>query len=114
MCRRARLRRVGGERDLLVGRNETDDKLLTKPPCGIGADLIGETPRRDPQQPAARVVGPPFAGPLGGGGDERLLDGILTAGEVAIAPGQDASTCGASVRSSCWASVSSTRVRLRS
>ena len=54
--------RVGGQRNLLVGRNEADDQLLAKSPCGIRADLIGEPARRDAQQPAARVVGPALAG----------------------------------------------------
>ena len=43
----------------------------------LAAPLVGEPPRRDGQQPAARVVRDAVGRPLNGRGEERLLDGVL-------------------------------------
>ena len=78
------------QRNLLVGGHQADHQLLPQPLRRVGADLVGESPGRDAQQPAARVVGLAFARPLVGSREERLLHGVLAAGEVAIPPRQDA------------------------
>ena len=81
---------VGGERDLLVGRNQADDQRLAVAARGLGAHLIGDAPGRDLDQPGARVVGHPLARPLRRRRDERLLDRVLAGREVAVAPHDDA------------------------
>ena len=52
----------------------------------LAADVIGHAPRRDLDQPAARVVGHALARPLLRRGDQRLLHRVLGRGEVAEAP----------------------------
>ena len=50
------------------------------------AHVIGHAPEGDPNQPAAWVVGEPLLGPLGGGGDERFLDGVFGGAEITEPP----------------------------
>ena len=85
---------VGGERDLLVGRHQADHELLAVAARGLGADVIGDPPRRDVDQPRARVVGPAVVRPLQRRRDQRLLDRVLGGGEVAVAAGHDAQHLG--------------------
>jgi hypothetical protein len=82
--------RVSGQRDLLVNRNQTDDKLLAQPSCRIGTDLIGETARGNGDQPRSRIVRRSLLRPLCGGGHQRFLHRVLAAAEVAVATKQHA------------------------
>ena len=56
----------------------------------IAAQLVGQPPRGDRDQPAARVVRHALARPLDGGGQQRLLDGVLAGVELAVAPDERA------------------------
>lgn len=60
-------------------------QLLTAAAGVVAAELLGEPPRGDPDQPPGRVVGHAAVGPLRRRGDERLLDRVLRIGEVAVA-----------------------------
>ena len=62
-------------------------RVALAPAAGaLAADVIGHPPRRDLDQPAARIVGHALARPLRGRGDERLLHRVLGRGEVTVAP----------------------------
>ena len=76
---------VGRARDLFIGGNQAHDELFAQTPRGVGADLIGETARRDGDEPAARIVGESLFRPLFRRRDQRFLDGVFAAAEVAIA-----------------------------
>ena len=76
--------RSGAGRQLLgVARPRN---LFAAPPGGLAAHVVGHAPRRDLDQPAARVVGHAVARPLHGGRDQRFLHRVLGGGEVAVAP----------------------------
>ena len=61
--------------------------LSVAPGC-VAAVLVDQPPRRRGHQPAERVLGDPVA-PVGVGDDERLLDGVLGAVEVAVPSDED-------------------------
>ena len=81
---------VGGERDLLVRRDQADDQLLAMAAGGVGPHLVGDAAGGDVDQPGARVFGHPLARPLRRGRDERLLHRVLARREVAVAAHDDA------------------------
>src|SRR5262249_10863099 len=58
--------------------------LLAPPPGRLAAELVGQPPRRDLDQPRARVLGEALPGPLGGCGEQGLLDGVLAGVEPAV------------------------------
>ena len=68
------------------GRDLRDDDGLAAAPRQLGAHVIGHAPRRDVDQPAARVVGHALLGPLQGRREERFLHRVLGGGKVAEAP----------------------------
>ncbi len=78
--------RLGAElwRDLQIGVQGDDG--FAAPAGGLAAHVIGHRPRRDSNQPAARVVGHAVPRPLAGGGDQRLLHGVLGGSEVPVPP----------------------------
>ena len=74
---------VRGEGELLLGRDQADHQRLALTAGGVRADLVGEPPRRDLDQPRSRMIGEPLLRPLQRGRDERLLDRVLRRREVA-------------------------------
>src|SRR5262249_38393402 len=65
----------------------TRGAALTPPAPGIVTPvLVGHLARGHPDQPGERIVRRPVGGPRGGGGEQRLLHGVLGVGEVAVAP----------------------------
>ena len=63
--------------DQVVGWRLHQDHRFAAAPGLFVAKLIGDAAARDLNQPGPRVVGEPFARPLGGRGQQRLLDRIL-------------------------------------
>ena len=49
--------RVGRQGDLLLGRHQADDQRLAVAAGRLGANVIGDAPGRDLDEPAARVLG---------------------------------------------------------
>ena len=81
---------VRGRGVAIRGRGEVapallEDDGLAPPPRDLAADVVGHPPRRDLDQPRARMLRHALLRPLHRGGEERLLDGVLGAGEVAEA-----------------------------
>jgi hypothetical protein len=51
----------------------------------VAAVLVDQAPRRRLQEPGARILRDAVDRPAGRGRDQRLLDGVLCSGEVAVA-----------------------------
>jgi hypothetical protein len=51
----------------------------------LAAQQVGQLAAGHPDEPGPRVVRDAFGGPLRGGGDQRLLGGVLGGVEVAVA-----------------------------
>ena len=81
---------AGGRRDPVGGSRRHRVGVLAGAAGLLAARLVGEAPRRDGDQPGARVVGEALGRPLRRGGDQRLLDGVLARVEPAIAPHEHA------------------------
>src|SRR5262245_46165030 len=77
------VRRKGDE--LLAWRESRGHVRATSPGL-IASELIGQAPGRDGDQPAARALRDALVGPLDGGGEKRLLHGVLAGVEVAVPP----------------------------
>ncbi len=82
--------RVVGAGRLRPVRLEQLGVLLATPARTFAADGVDHAARGDLNQPVARAVRQPRLGPLAGGRDERLLDGVLGGVEVVVAPHEDA------------------------
>ena len=72
-CRRHALRRI-----------RRRDRFATTT-SAFAAEMIGDSPRSDLNQPAARIVRETLLRPLQRGGKQRLLHGVLSSAEVAEA-----------------------------
>jgi hypothetical protein len=73
---------VGGGREDLAGQRR--GRGLAAPAGPLAAQLVGQPPGGDADQPALRTVGDALGGPLGRGGQQRLLYGVLGGLEVAL------------------------------
>jgi hypothetical protein len=73
-----------------VPRGEGRDRLLAPAPGLLAAQLFREPPRRDLDQPPARIVRQPLLRPLLRGGEQRLLHGVLGRPEVPVTTHQRA------------------------
>ena len=60
----------------------------------VRAPVVDEPARRDPHEPCPGVVRHTVAGPLRRRGEQRLLDGVLGAVEVAVAAHEGAEHLG--------------------
>ncbi len=78
--------RVVAPRGLLVraGHRPGGGQLLPAAARVVAAVLVGQPAGGHPDEPAQRAVGPSLGGPCGGGGNQRLLHGVLGVGEVAV------------------------------
>jgi hypothetical protein len=77
-------------RCLLIRRRLHDDDRFAAAAGQLGAQVIGHAPRRDADQPRARVVWYAVLWPLQGGGEERFLHGVFGCREIAEAPDDSA------------------------
>src|SRR5581483_4539059 len=75
---------IRGERDLLVGRDQADDELLAHAPRGLRAHLVGDPARRDANDPPDGALRHALLRPLQRRREERLLNGVLAGGKIAI------------------------------
>jgi hypothetical protein len=66
------------------------DRLLATAPGSIAAQLVDQPPRGDRDQPCPRALRHTAGRPLHRGREQRLLDGVLTGGELAVATHEDA------------------------
>jgi hypothetical protein len=64
--------------------------LFSALPGLLAAQQVGQPAGGDRDQPAARVAGETFGGPLGGGRQQRLLHRVLGGVEVPVPPNQRA------------------------
>jgi hypothetical protein len=78
---------------------QRDHRLLAPPAGALAAELVDEPPRRDGDEPAARVLRHADERPARRRGDERLLHGVLGQVEAAVAAHERAEHLGASARS---------------
>src|SRR5215211_5115134 len=78
------------ERRLLVGRFQRGDDLLPAAAGAHAAPLVDHGAAGGGDQPRPRVAGDALLGPVLRGGNQRLLDRVLAAREVLIAPHQHA------------------------
>ncbi len=74
------------ENDLLVWRPLGEDDSFATPARARAAQLVGEPPHGDLDQPAARIVGKALDGPLPERRDKRFLDGVFGRREIAAPP----------------------------
>ena len=78
--------RIGCENDLFIGWPLGDDDGLAAAARARAAQLVSEPAHRDLDEPAARVVGEAFDGPLAKRRDERFLHGVFRRGKIPAAP----------------------------
>ncbi len=77
------------------GRDPPGRGVLPPLPGLLAAQQVGQPPRGNRDQPAARLGGDAVPRPLHRGGEQRLLDRVLGGVEVPEAPDHRAGTCGA-------------------
>ena len=74
--------------DVGAGRRLLDERgLLAAGPRRLGPQRVDQPPGGDGDQPAARIVRHALSRPLLRGRDQRLLGGVLSEVEAAVAPG---------------------------
>src|SRR6266545_2617408 len=83
-----RLVGIGRRRQQLVRRDRRGGRDFAAPARRLAAQLVGQPPRRDRDQPAARAVRDALAGPLRGRREQRFLDGVLAEVEMPVTPGE--------------------------
>src|SRR5215218_918068 len=81
---------VGRRRDRLVCGHLHGGGVLPPPARLLAAQLVGQPPRGHGDEPCARVLRHAVVGPLDGGGEQRLLDGVLGGVEPPGAADEDA------------------------
>ena len=81
---------AGGRREGLVGGRLGRGRVLAPAAGLLAAQLVGQAPRRDGDEPGARALGHALLGPLDGRGQERLLHGVLARVEAPVAPHEHA------------------------
>src|SRR6266540_6150479 len=69
---------------------ERRDRALSPLPRLIAPELVSQATGRDGDQPAAWVLRQALVGPLGGGGQQRLLYRVLARVEVPVATDEGA------------------------
>src|SRR3982074_3618509 len=74
----------------LVPLRERRDRALAPLPRLIAPELVSQATGRDGDQPAAWVLRQALGGPLGGGGQQRLLYRVLARVEVPVATDEGA------------------------
>ncbi len=81
---------LGSARYRLAGGDQRSRGLLTAPARVFDAQLIGQPPGGDGDQPAPGMLRHPFPRPLRRRRQERLLHRLLAEIEVAVAANEDA------------------------
>src|SRR6266542_3876811 len=76
---------LGGRCEELVGRYQSRGRVLAAAASLVAAQLIGQPPGRDRDQPAPRALRYAFLRPLHRGGQQRLLHRVLAEVESSIA-----------------------------
>ena len=81
---------IGARGNQLLRPGHRGDRVLASPPRALTAELVGQPPGRDRDQPAPRVRRYAVGRPLRRRRKQRLLYGVLTQIELPVPPSQEA------------------------